>query len=189
MRRPCSTTSTCAALHPRPTLSVMSSTPRASPSRSILFVPPRSSALRASSAAIDQAVPLCLGHPSSCATGSSSTFPSRANHHVVKQRHRREQPELRRCRREPPRRQPASVLLRPHLHHPEHRPDAFPPQHPPASDRRPYPPRRSPLADRRRATATVSLLLPFAPNQGHHRPGSLPGHFSADQRRPAEFGR
>jgi hypothetical protein len=36
----------------------------------------------------------------------------------------------------------------------------------------------------RREPAMVSLLPPFTPNQGHHRPGSLPGHFPTDQRRP-----
>jgi hypothetical protein len=38
-----------------------------------------------------------------------------------------------------------------------------------------------PTAHRRRATATVSLWPPFAPNRSHHRPGPLPGYFLADQ--------
>jgi hypothetical protein len=42
-----------------------------------------------------------------------------------------------------------------------------------------------PTAHRRRATATVSLPSPFAPNRSRHHPGPLPGHFPADQRRPA----
>jgi hypothetical protein len=49
------------------------------------------------------------------------------------------------------------------------------------------PHRRTPPPDRHRhrEPTTVSLLPPFSPNQGHHRPGSLPGHFPTDQRQPA----
>jgi hypothetical protein len=48
------------------------------------------------------------------------------------------------------------------------------------------PHRRTPPPNRHRCRepTVVSFLLPFAPNQGHHRPGSLLGHFPADQRRP-----
>jgi hypothetical protein len=42
-----------------------------------------------------------------------------------------------------------------------------------------------PTTHRRRATAMVSLPPPFTPNRSHHHPGSLPGYFPADQRRPA----
>jgi hypothetical protein len=42
-----------------------------------------------------------------------------------------------------------------------------------------------PTAHHRRATATLSLPPPFAPNRSHHHPGPLPGYFPADQQRPA----
>jgi hypothetical protein len=58
------------------------------------------------------------------------------------------------------------------------------PTGPTTADRPPH--QRTPPLDRHchREPATVSLLPPFAPNQGHHRPRSLPGQFLADQRRP-----
>jgi hypothetical protein len=60
--------------------------------------------------------------PSSCATNTPSTFQPLADPPCRRSRDTEEvPPEPCRCHRESPRRQPAPVLLRPHLLYPEHR--------------------------------------------------------------------
>jgi hypothetical protein len=190
MSRPCSATSTCAALRPRRPYPL-----RASHRRLILFTPSISRRLlpllpaHMSSAAVDRAVP--LRHPEQLRHENPPQLSSpRPTPLSSKEGHRRSVT--------------GAVPLPPiasttSAHTGPPRTTPAPPQAPP-EHRTPFRPntrtpttaghllRTDPLrptAHNRRATATVSLLSPFASNRSHHRPGPLPGYFPANQRRPA----
>jgi hypothetical protein len=166
-------------------LFAVSSTPRVSPSRSILFVPPRSSALRVRELSRCRpsrttapwapehlrhgrflhlpvlSQPPCHQAETAKRAKGAAPLPPRAS---ATPAHTGPPPATSAPPRAPPGRQTPS------------RPNTRPPAtvgHPLHAD-----PLR-PTAHRRRATTTVSLLSPFTPNQGHHQPGSLAGHFPA----------
>jgi hypothetical protein len=115
---------------PPPTASrcprAVSSTPKASPSCSPLFLP---ASFLCSLCVCGQPPLIGLCHCAVSARAAAPWVPPPPSSPRLallssKQRRRMVLPELRHRRQGPPRRQPAPVLLRPRLRHPEHRPGA-----------------------------------------------------------------